>query len=108
MSNQNVEDIEAAFSEAMAEQGYGDHQIPADGEWYGFSFPDNSSGHESGRAKINASNGKVEGVVLDFRTGKSPIFVWTPEEIVVTDAVQQRMKEKAAERKTEQDRVRIE
>ena len=68
--NQNgkltIEDLEAGFSAALADQGYGDHHVPADGEFHRFAFPDNSSGKKSGSAKL-VFNARPEGVVFDWR-----------------------------------------
>ena len=64
--NLTVEQVEQMFAAAIADAGYGDHHIPADGQWHNFSFPDNSPGHKSGSAKLTFGE-EVEGVVDDAR-----------------------------------------
>ena len=103
-----IEDAEAAFSQAVAEKGYGEHDIPADGVWYNFAFPDNSGGHESGSAKLTVANGSTEGVIRDFRRGKSPIFTWKPgARVAVDDEYVARMAAAAAEKRAEREQARL-
>jgi putative DNA primase/helicase len=109
VNNMSVEDAETAFSAAIADEGYGVHDIPADGVWHNFAFPDNSRGHKSGSAKLTVSNGRIEGVVKDFRYGNSPIFIWRPgARVEVDDEHRARTAAAAAEKEAARERARIE
>src|SRR5262245_41776582 len=71
-----IKAVEIQFAAAMAAQGYGDHYIPADGDWHGFPFPDDGNGKEHGSAKLTLRDSGPDGVVRDWRQGNSPIFTW--------------------------------
>jgi hypothetical protein len=83
----------------MAEKGFGDHHIPADGEWHGFPFPDDDAKpHGSARLKINGS--RISGLVKDWRESGKAILKWDgPPEDNLTPA------EKAARKKARQEEV---
>jgi predicted P-loop ATPase len=101
----SVEDAEAAFSAAMADKGYGEHDIPADGKWHSFDAPGDSGKKKS--AKLTVNGHSAEGVVKDFRKGRSPIFTWRPGmRVEVNDEHRARIEEEAAEDKAKRDRVR--
>ena len=63
--NWNIEEIERAFSAAMAERGYGDHHVPANSGWNRFAFPDNRPGRDSGSAILDVGE-TIVGTVRDF------------------------------------------
>jgi len=75
--NWNIEEIERAFSAAMAERGYGDHHVPANSGWNRFAFPDNRPGRDSGSAILDVGE-TIVGTVRDFRVDEPSIFTWQP------------------------------
>jgi RecA-family ATPase/phage/plasmid primase-like uncharacterized protein len=79
MTTMSIAEIEEEFSAAIAEHGFGDHYIPADGEWHSFAFLDNSGGHSSGSAILNIDGDKISGVVQDFRKTDKTVLKWKPD-----------------------------
>lgn len=101
-SSDEIREIEEAFSAALAEQGFGDHDIPADGAWHRFAFPDDDE-KEHGSAVLTIKGTRISGAVTDWRQGKKPIFRWKgPPDDDLTPA------EKAAKKRAPQEEVRLE
>lgn len=99
-----IEAVEAAFAAWMTAKGFGEHPIPADGDWHSFAFPGEMK--EKGSAKLNYGP-KSEGVIKDWRNGPKPIAVWkgekidfTPEQL--TDAQRQKAALAAEKEKKQQ------
>ena len=112
MTRLAVEDVEKQFAAAMAEQGFGEHFIPADEEWHHFAFPDSRNAKTNGAAKLTFGE-RPEGVVIDRRKDTKPIFTWRPHNgatIHRTDAERQAAAvatgRKAAEKKALQEKSR--
>jgi hypothetical protein len=105
---QAVQNLEWQFRDALFAQGYGDHLIPADSEWHDFAFPGSKREKKNGAAKLTFDG---DGVVIDRRKGKSPIFVWkpgaqpelTPEQLA---ALRQQNAQREAELKRQQEEAR--
>ena len=94
-----IEALEFAFSDALAAEGFGDHHIPADGEWHDFAFPDSRRRKKNGAAKLTPGK---DGVVIDRRNGKQPIFVWKSDATPLTPEQQQELARHNAQRAAEQ------
>ena len=79
-----VEAYEFAFADALAAQGYGEHLIPADGQWHNFAFPDSKRGKKNGGVKLTFGG---DGVVIDRRKHvKKPNFIWRGTKVELTYA----------------------
>jgi phage/plasmid primase-like uncharacterized protein len=101
-SSDEIREIEEAFSAALAEQGFGDVYIPADGEWHRFAFPDDDE-KEHGSAVLSIKGSRISGAVTDWRQGPKPIFKWKgPPDDDLTPA------EKAKKKAAQQEEVRLE
>jgi len=108
--NWNIEEIERAFSAAMAERGYGDHHVPANSGWNRFAFPDNRPGRDSGSAILDVGE-TIVGTVRDFRVDEPSIFVWQPNGAIdpaLATEYDARARERAAELKALREKVREE
>jgi phage/plasmid primase-like uncharacterized protein len=106
-----IQDYERQFSDALALKDYGEHHIPADGEWHDIAFPDSKRRKKNGAAKLTFGK---DGVVIDRRNpaGNKPIFIWKPEAAVKLTAEQREELERqnaarAAELKALQEEARL-
>jgi phage/plasmid primase-like uncharacterized protein len=105
----DIEEIEQAFSAAMAERGYGDHHIPANSGWNRFAFPDNRPGRDSGSAILDVGE-TIVGTVRDFRVDEPSIFTWQPNGAIdpaLATEYDARARERAAEEKALREKVRL-
>lgn len=73
-----AEEVERQFSAAIEENDWGEHHIPADGDWHNFAFPGDRPGEKKGSAKLTFGD-PIEGVVKDFRRPGELLLVWQPD-----------------------------
>jgi phage/plasmid primase-like uncharacterized protein len=66
---------EHAYSEWLSQQGFGEHEIIADGEWHNVDLPGDRPGSKKGSVKLTYGD-NIEGVFKSFN-GIDPI-VWHP------------------------------
>jgi putative DNA primase/helicase len=111
------EEAEEQFSQALEGQGYGSHHVTAnDDKWHGLELPGSDDDEKTGGAKLHHGDDGIRGVVIDYRRkDKVPIFKWRPANgaaSTLTDeerkAAADQSKKQAAEKKAEQERVRLE
>ena len=106
------EEAELQFSEWLASQDYGEHEIPADGEWHNFALPDDRDGKKHGSAKLVFGD-RIEGVFKDWRN-QTDLKRWTPNgaSANLTDedrqAAANERKRRKREKKEAQDKARKE
>jgi phage/plasmid primase-like uncharacterized protein len=79
-----IAEVEEQFAAAMAEAGFGDHDIRADGAFHSFAFPDEYNNKQSGSAKLTVTDDAIDGVVFDHRESSSrPAMTWSPGAVTV-------------------------
>jgi putative DNA primase/helicase len=95
------QDVEQQFSDWLSARGYGDHEIPADSEWYNFSLPDDKPGKRHGSAKLNYGGDEIDGVYKDWRC-QDDLKVWRPTNGAAPEFTDEE-KRVAAEAKSKRD-----